>query len=141
MARKQKQKTFQDALAYLRSHAFDVQPVAGIAHRVQVCKHGCGAILDRGINGETVYVTRPGCMVGGEIAVIVDHGYQKFLQTRRGEIPATADHLHALHKFAEEMYEAAGTVSLYNESLGTVSDLYLYDRLKGREAAPPSAGH
>jgi hypothetical protein len=27
---------------------------------------------------------------------------------------------------------------LYNESLGTTSDLYQYDRLKGREAAQPA---
>ncbi len=141
MAKKQKQKTFQDALAYLRSHAFDVQSVAGVANRVQAYKHGCGVILDRGVDGGTVCMTRPGCMVGGEIALIVDHGYQKFLQGRHGEIPATADHLHALHRFTEELHEAAGTTSLYNESLGTVSDLYLYDRLKGREAAPLPSGH
>ncbi len=141
MAKKQKQKTFEDALAYLRAHAFDVQPVAGVANRVQVRKHGCGAVLDRASDGSTVYIARPGCMVGGEIALIVDHGYQKFLQSRHGEQPATADHLSALHWFTEELHEAAGTISLYNESLGTVSDLYLYDRLKGREDTPPPSGH
>jgi hypothetical protein len=29
-------------------------------------------------------------------------------------------------------------MNLYNESLGTTSDVYLYDRLKGREAAQPA---
>ena len=27
-----------------------------------------------------------------------------------------------------------GAISLYNESLGTTSDVYRYDRLRGREA-------
>jgi len=38
-----------------------------------------------------------------------------------------------VHHFAEELRERAGSESLYNESLGTVSDVYLYDRVKGRE--------
>jgi hypothetical protein len=32
-----------------------------------------------------------------------------------------------------------GSISLYNESLGTTSDLYEYDRLQGRETAQPAA--
>ena len=31
------------------------------------------------------------------------------------------------------MKEAVGATSLYNESLGTTSDTYVYDRVKGRE--------
>jgi hypothetical protein len=31
-----------------------------------------------------------------------------------------------------------GAINFYNESLGTTSDLYVYDRLKGREAAQPA---
>jgi hypothetical protein len=49
------------------------------------------------------------------------------------EIPATADHLRAIHEFSEELKEAAGSMSLYNESLGTTSDVYEYDRVEGRE--------
>ena len=67
------------------------------------------------------------------ISRLVDRGYQKFLKTPQTEIPATADHLHAIHEFSEELNEAAGATSLYNESLGTTSDRYLYDRVKGRE--------
>ena len=32
------------------------------------------------------------------------------------------------------MKEATGAPSLYNESLGTVSDRYMYDRVEGRDA-------
>ena len=48
-------------------------------------------------------------------------------------MPATADHLKALQQFAEELKEALGLPSLYNESLGTVSDSYQYDRIKDRD--------
>jgi hypothetical protein len=49
------------------------------------------------------------------------------------EIPATADHLRAIHEFTEELKEAIGATSLYNQALGTTSDVYNYDRVKGRE--------
>jgi hypothetical protein len=49
------------------------------------------------------------------------------------EIPATADHLRAIHEFTEELNEATGAPSLYNEALGTTSNVYNYDRVEGRE--------
>ena len=52
---------------------------------------------------------------------------------------ATADALKAIHRFSEELREAIGEPSLYNESLGTVSNRYMYDRLKGREAGSEAA--
>ena len=55
------------------------------------------------------------------------------LEDRRLEIPATAESLQAVHRFAEELREVIGEPSLYNESLGTTSDSYQYDRVKGRE--------
>ena len=75
---------------------------------------------------------RAGCWAA-QIARLVDKGYQKFLKTPKMEIPATADHLRAIHEFSEELNEAAGATNLYNESLGTTSDRYVYDRVKGRE--------
>jgi hypothetical protein len=47
--------------------------------------------------------------------------------------------LRAIHEFTEELTQLTGGVSLYNESLGTTSDLYQYDRVKGREAEHPAA--
>jgi len=75
----------------------------------------------------------PGYLIGGEISKLVNRGYQQFLKTTKTEVPATADHLKALHDFAEEMKEALGLPSLYNESLGTVSESYQYDRVKDRD--------
>jgi len=48
-------------------------------------------------------------------------------------VPATADHLKALHQFSEELKEALDIPSLYNESLGTVSESYQYDRIEDRD--------
>lgn len=132
-------KTFESALTYFRSHGFDVEESAGVAKQVKIRKHGCGAVLAQTPNGGAAYVTRPGCLIGGEISTLVDRGYQKFLRTSRLEVAATAAHLHALHNFDEELCEAIGTPDYYNLALGTVSDLYLYDRLKGRESEPRTA--
>jgi hypothetical protein len=126
-------KTFDSALAYFRADGFDVQEMPGVAGRMQIRKYGCGAVLARKSDGDADYIVRPGCLVGGEIATLIDRGYQKFLVTKRATIAATADHLKSLHAFQEEVWEATGKPDYYNLALGTVSDLYLYDRLKGRE--------
>ena len=72
-------------------------------------------------------------LLNGEIARVLDRGYQKFLKTSKLEIPASADHLRAIHEFTEELNEAIGATSLYNQALGTTSNVYHYDRVKGRE--------
>jgi hypothetical protein len=69
---------------------------------------------------------------------LLDRGYQKFIKTSQFELPASAAQLHAIHDFQEELTRAIGGISLYNESLGTTSDLYQYDRLRGREAEEPA---
>ena len=68
----------------------------------------------------------------------MDGGYQKFFRTPGGKKrPALADDLKALHDFEEDLKEAFGQTSLYNESLGTVSTLYQYDRVKDRDRGVP----
>jgi hypothetical protein len=79
----------------------------------------------------------PGALIRGEVARLLDRGYQKFIKTSQHELPASATQLHAIHQFSEELKQLTGATSLYNESLGTTSDRYQYDRLKGREAAQP----
>ena len=41
----------------------------------------------------------------------------------------------ALQTFSEELKEGLGLPSLYNESLGTVSESYHYDRIEDRDKA------
>jgi hypothetical protein len=76
--------------------------------------------------------------MGDEIGVLVDGGYQKFFRAPSGKkAPALADDLKALHNFEEDVKESLGMKSLYNESLGTVSTLYQYDRVKDRDRGVP----
>jgi len=69
------------------------------------------------------------------VARLLDRGFQKFMKTSQYELPATASQLQGIHAFSEELTQLIGAISLYNESLGTTSDVYRYDRLVGREAA------
>ena len=145
MAIKVKHLTFDQILSDLRDHKFDVRELPGGSGQVQVEKNGVGAILKRSADGKTASLTaNAGFLLGGEISRLLDKGNQKFLKTSKLEIPATADHLRAVHHFSEELRNRASTEDLYNEALGTVSDIYFYDRVKGRDhSAPPgeSGGH
>ncbi len=136
MAKKTPQKTFNDVLAVLGSQRFDVAPAQEGAKRsskaFQVRKYGCAAEIAEAPDGTVEILARPGLLLNGEISRLLDRGYQKFFKSSKLEIPATADHLRAIHEFSEELKEAAGATSLYNEALGTTSDVYHYDRVKGR---------
>jgi hypothetical protein len=112
----------------------------------RVARSGAAARVTRGdcavdltdAGGELRSATRAGMSMGGEIAMLVDGGYQKFFTAASGaKRPATAGDLNALHDFEEDLKEALGQESLYNESLGTVSTFYLYDRVKDRDRGVP----
>lgn len=134
MLKKPRKRTFDDVLSEVRRLQFDVQSVPGVAGQTRISKYDCAVILTKADNdaGLRMFV-RPGPVIGGEIAHLVDRGFQKFFKTSRAEFPATAERLKTLHLFVEELKEAAGSITLYNEALGTVSDAYLYDRVKGRD--------
>jgi hypothetical protein len=137
MTKKTPPRNFNDVLVLLGSQRFDVAPVRDGAKRtpnaVQVRKYGCAAEIAAAPDGTVEILARPGSLLNGEIARLVDRGYQKFIKTSKMEIPATADHLRAIHEFTEELKEAIGATSLYNEALGTTSNVYNYDRVQGRE--------
>jgi len=130
---KLEQKTYDDALGYFREHGFDVLEAPGTAGRVFLKKYSVSAAIQKdGDTGIKIFAY-PGYLVGSEISKLVNKGYQQFLKTSKTEVPATADHLKALHAFSEELKEALGLPSLYNESLGTVSESYQYDRIVDRD--------
>jgi hypothetical protein len=134
MKRNSRLPGFDQTLELLRKRGFEVKQLA--QGRVLVSKYGCGAELVPGKDAPVAFAVRPGAIVQGEVARLVDRGYQKFIKSSKYELPATAAWLEAIHTFGEELKQAAGGISLYNESLGTTSDRYLYDRVAGREAAP-----
>ncbi len=128
-------RTYDEAVAWLRDHGFELLDAPGVPNRVFLKKNNCSAAIEKSAQGGVRIFAYPGVLLGGEIAKLVNRGYQQFLKTTKTEIAASADRLHALHEFTEELKEAIGAASLYNESLGTVSEDYLYDRMKGREGA------
>src|SRR5438270_10705908 len=127
------QCSYEDALSWLREHGFDLIEAPGTQNRVFLRKYNVSAAIQKTDDGGAKIFAYPGYQIGGEISKLVNKGYQQFLKTTKTEVPATADHLKALHQFTEELKEAIGAPSLYNESLGTVSDSYAYDRVEQRD--------
>jgi len=167
-------RSFDEITELLRKAYFEVRDASGVAARgvvsvrgqVFIGKYGAGAILapnpkfglkeTKAKNEEAgfvaVWVHKPGWVINGQVATLVDHGYQKHFETPQIKIAATAEALKAIHRFSEELREIIGEPSLYNESLGTTSDVYMYDRVKGNDLPaakrpvpawelPPSSKH
>jgi hypothetical protein len=128
-------RKFEDAVDFFKQHGFDLLEPTGTQGRIFLKKNNVSAAIERNADGTAKIFAYPGYLVGGEISKLVNKGYQQVLKTTKTEIGATADHLRALHDFSEELKEGLGLPSLYNESLGTVSESYHYDRVNGREAA------
>ena len=133
MKKESRELSFDRALEHLRAHCFEFAPFAGLPGAVLATKDGAGAVLVAAGDAAVGVAEGPGMLICGELARLVDRGYQKFLKTSLGELPATAAQLHAIHAFGETFRQLTGAATLYNEALGTTSDLYLYDRLRGRE--------
>ena len=130
-----KQPTFQDRLDAAKAKGFMVTPIDG--ERVRVSRGPVAAVLVNA-GGAPRVVERAGIVMANEIGALVDGGFQKFFQTPSGKRkPALADELKAIHEFQEDLREVLGMESLYNESLGTVSTFYKYDRLQDRDRGVP----
>jgi hypothetical protein len=129
-----KNPTFADRIASLPKAGFTTTAQSGGA--VRVSRANCAVDLNEE-NG-TVHAGVAGVTMGDEIGALVDGGFQKFFRAPSGKNrPALADDLKALHEFEEDLKEALGQESYYNQSLGTVSTFYLYDRVKDRDRGVP----
>ena len=133
MAKKVKVKSFQDTVTWFRDHGFEITEAPGGSGRVFLKKYQSSAAIEPAPDGGVKIFAYPGYLINGEISKLVDEGHQKVLRTSKAIYPATADHLKALHDFTEELKEGLGMISLYNESMGTVSESYMYDRVRGRD--------
>jgi hypothetical protein len=127
--------TFDARLENLRKVGFTVAPAAGGITRVS---RGDYAIDLKEVDGTVRASGRAGILLCGEIAYLVDGGFQKFFRTLTGkQKPALAEELKGLHDFEEDLKEGLGQDSYYNDSLGTVSTYYLYDRVQDRDKGVP----
>lgn len=121
-----------EGLAALR---FTVGSTRGV---VRVEKYGCGAEFRKGPDDLYQMTIIPSIMVKGQFTRLWDAGYQKFLLTDDGlKLPALASHLENLRNFNEELRTALGIPTFYNEALGSVSQVSIYDRVKGRKGDVP----
>src|SRR5260221_8220931 len=133
MATKVEERTYEDAVQYLRDHGFDLIEAPGTPGRVFLRKYNVSAAIQKDGDAGVKIFAYPGYLISGEISKLINRGYQQVLKTSKTEVAATADHLKSLQQFSEELKEALGLPSLYNESLGTVSEAYQYDRIKDRD--------
>ena len=137
LATKVEQRTYEEAVQWLRDHGFDLIEAPGTQGRVFLKKYNVSAAIQKDGEGGVKIFAYPGYLINGEISKLVNRGYQQVLKTSKTEIGATADHLKALQQLTEELKEALNLPSLYNESLGTVSEAYHYDRIVDRDKPAP----
>src|SRR5438876_4087074 len=133
MATKVEHRSYEEALNWLRDHGFDLIEAPGTQGRVFLKKYCCSAAIQKNGDDDVKIFAYPGYLIGSEISKLINRVYQQFLKPAKTEVPATADHLKALQQFTEELKEGLGLPSLYNESLGTVSESYQYDRIEDRD--------
>src|SRR5512142_2389253 len=104
MAKKTPQRSFNDVLSVLGGQRFDVAPAQDGAKRVpnafQVRKYGCAAEIAPAPDGTPEILSRPGVLLNGEIARLVDRAHKMSLKTPTLKTPATASDLAALHQFS-----------------------------------------
>ena len=126
------EKQQMDSLAAL---GFSVGSTRGV---VRVEKYGSAAEFRQNPDGRFQMTILPSIMVKGQFTRLWDAGYQKFLLTDDGtKLPALAAQLANLRRFNEELRTALGIPTFYNEALGSVSTLSVYDRVKGRAGDVP----
>ncbi|HUI50413.1 MAG TPA: hypothetical protein VLX60_01455 [Terriglobales bacterium] len=126
------EKKAMDSLAAL---GFGVGSTRGV---VRVEKYGCGAEFRQDPDGRFRMTVLPTIMLKGQFTRLWDAGYQKFLLTDEGlKFPALSSHLSNLRMFNEELRTALGVPTFYNEALGSVSAVSVYDRVKGRKGDVP----
>jgi hypothetical protein len=127
-----KQLTFEDHMSAARAAGFKTESAGGGKTRIE--RNGVAAVFEPGTDDVPRAVECAGLVIGNEIGTLTDGGFQKFFTTPSGKRkPAQAHELKEIQNFSEDLREALGLTSLYNESLGTVSNLYVYDRVEGRD--------
>jgi hypothetical protein len=125
----------QSQIESLSAKGFLVRSSGGV---VRIERYGCGAELRKTPEGKYQMTILPSIMFQGQFARLWDAGYQKFLVTHDNKkVPIRVDQLRDLRRFNEELRTALGVPTYYNEALGSISHLSVYDRVKGRSGDVP----
>jgi hypothetical protein len=124
--------TFSSQIDHLRKSGYAVSEGPGGIN--VVVRDQYAALVKPGVDGAAA-IAVVGLALQGEVAELTDLGYQKIFRTPGGKlVPAVAEHLHGLHAFTEDLREALGLTSLYNEGLGTTNEKHVYDRITARDS-------
>jgi hypothetical protein len=127
-----KKADFQDYLAKAKAAGFTVEAMGN--SQAKISRKNVAAIVQDVPGGPPKIAESAGIVVGNEIARLVDGGFQKFIMTPSGKKRAAlADDLREIHSFQEDLREALCLPGTYNQSLGTVSNQYIYDRVEERD--------
>jgi hypothetical protein len=119
----------------LSSVGFIVSSTGGV---MRVEKYGCGAEFRRTSDDHSTMTILPTIVLNGQFVRLWDAGYQKFLLTDDGrKFPAHAEQLVSMRRFNEELRTALGVPTYYNEALGSIAQVSVYDRVKGRSGDVP----
>lgn len=119
----------------LSSKGFLVRSSGGV---VRIERHDCGAELRRAADSVYQMTVMPSIMLQGQFTRLWDAGYQKFLITHDSKkVPAHRVQLANLRQFNEELREALGVPTYYNEALGSTCQVTVYDRVKGMPGDVP----
>jgi len=122
--------TFANKLDAAKAQGFASESAAG---GYLVTRKGCAAIVKETAGGKAEIVEH-GILSGKQVARLMHGGYQMFFLTPDGhKHAALAEHLKAVHAFKEDLTEALGATSLYNQSLGSTCAGHVYDRVKDRD--------
>jgi len=126
---KPEQHTFDQRVNALKNLGFNIESSGKGGYKVT--RKGYGAIVTQ---GDGTIQQKPGLLISGEIGALTNAGYQMFFRTDSNVMrPARAEQLKALHEFTEDLREALGETSFYNQGLGTTTEAHLYDRVEGRD--------
>jgi hypothetical protein len=131
-----KKLSFQDYLAKAEEAGFTVAAIGQA--QAKVSRKNVAAIVEDVAGAPPKFAESPGIITGAEIARLVDGGYQKFIMTPSGKKRAAlAQDLRDIHSFEDDLRAAICMSDNYNLALGTVSNLYIYDRVEERDDSAP----
>jgi hypothetical protein len=86
-------RSYEDALAWLREHGFDLTEAPGTNGRVFLRKYNVSAAIQKTPEDGVKIFAYPGCLIGSEISKLVNRGYQQFLKTSANRINTIASRI------------------------------------------------
>src|SRR3989442_1897869 len=96
MSSKVEQRSYEDALNWLRDHGFDLIEAPGMQGRVFLKKYNCSAAIQKNGDDGVKIFAYPGYLIGGAMSKFLNPGDQQFFKTANNGIPPIADQLKLL---------------------------------------------